>query len=323
MTRAPSWTLALATLLCLAPSVHALGDVHLSVPVQGVPATALDVDPALPLLHAKLPGVHVDLGADPAPPPAAPVRALSTAARGAPQALSLAETVGSATFLAVLLAGLLGGVDGLRRIAAGLLGLGTALFSRIQGERILENPVRQRVLETIRAGPGVCIGEVRDRTGVAWGTAVYHLHRLERTGVVVSVRQKGARRYFAANTPVSRHRGDIAALAHPTAQRIAQLVHQRPGIDQSGVCRALGLLNPAASKHLGRLQALGLVAAERAGRSRLYQGTPALEQALNALGTSAAPEAPAAVLVDAAVAAAVDAMPPVLEAAEALGVPSA
>ncbi|MEA3143441.1 MAG: hypothetical protein QOG31_765 [Thermoplasmata archaeon] len=265
MTRA-SWFLALV-LLCL-PAVGALGPVEVAVeadPAQ-VAVAAVQVDaPLLPPLAVQAPLVNLGVAGGTAPHAAAP-HLLSSDARPSPQLPSLAAKVGAFSALAAL-----------------VLGLGTFLFSRIDGEALLENPVRQRVLETIRDGPGVCIGEVRDRTGVAWGTAVYHLHRLERSGVVVSVRQKGARRYFAANTQVSRHRTDIAALAHPTAQRIAHLVHRRPGIDQSGVCRELGLQNPAASKHLGRFQSLGLVTAQRAGRSRLYQGTAALEQALTAL----------------------------------------
>jgi predicted transcriptional regulator len=156
------------------------------------------------------------------------------------------------------------------------------LFSRIHAGHELENPVRQRVLEAIRASPGLCIAEVCAQLDIAWGTAVHHLNRLARAGLTVSVRQGGARRHFVANTPESRNRCGIAALAHPTAQRIARLVERAPGIDQTGVCRELGLHNPAASKHLGRFASLGLVTAQRAGRCMLYRGTQALSAALTA-----------------------------------------
>lgn len=171
---------------------------------------------------------------------------------------------------------------------AGFLAL--LLFSRIEGEHVLDNPVRQRVLQVISMAPGSCIADLRERAGIAWGTTVYHLHRLENAGLVVSVRHAGARRHFAANTPASRERAGIAALAHPTAQRIADLVHRTPGIDQTGVCRALGLQAPSASKHLGRLEALGLVTAQRVGRNRLYEATPVLQGALAALVAPAGPD---------------------------------
>lgn len=168
---------------------------------------------------------------------------------------------------------------------AGTLG-GTALFplfSRIDGDHLLENPVRQQLHDAIRQDPGLSMGALRDRTGVAWGTAVYHLHRLERTGLVVSLRQGGYRRYFSP-TASTRHRSHIAVLSHPTAQRIAFFVHGHPGVDQQGVCRGLGLHHPSASKHLGRFEVLGLVTAQRAGRSRLYHPTPELGEALATLG---------------------------------------
>jgi predicted transcriptional regulator len=267
MTRA-LWSPALV-LLCLAPCAAALSAGVAVVPALGVPASVQVDAPGLPPLDVQATGLRLGVGLEgPAgSAQAASAQGVASLARPASPVPSVGDVAGLGTLVAVL--------------------LGAFLFSRIEDERLLENPVRQKVLETIRDGPGVCIGEVRDRAGVAWGTAVYHLHRLERSGAVVSVRQKGARRYFAANTAVSRHRAGIAALAHPTAQRIAQLVHERPGIDQAGLCRALGLLNPAASKHLGRFQALGLVTAQRAGRSRLYQGTEALDQALTALSVPA------------------------------------
>jgi predicted transcriptional regulator len=108
---------------------------------------------------------------------------------------------------------------------------------------------------------------------------VHHLRRLESHGLVVSKRQ-GERRYFIANTPAAAQRSAVAVVMHPTARRIAQLVRQQPGIDQTGICLALHLNNPAASKHLGHFEAQGLVVSQRAGRSRLYQPTGALHAAL-------------------------------------------
>ncbi|HEX2066425.1 MAG TPA: hypothetical protein VHI93_06385 [Candidatus Thermoplasmatota archaeon] len=167
------------------------------------------------------------------------------------------------------------------------------LFSRIEGQKVLENPVRARVHEVVVNDPGLSLEEVRARAGIAWGTAVHHLRRLENTGLLVSVAQSARRRYFAANTPASRNRTQVAALAHPTTRRVADLVRQRPGVDQTGLCEALGLRNPAASKHLGQLAAQGLVLAQRLGRRCHYHPTEALHTAFGIL------EAPAQVRVTA------------------------
>ncbi|HEX2066535.1 MAG TPA: helix-turn-helix domain-containing protein [Candidatus Thermoplasmatota archaeon] len=261
----------LVALACLAAPVAALAPLE---PLRGAPELQLPFSVQVP--RSEL-----------AQPPALAVVTESSHAASAHRPVAApggGAAVGAATLLGALLAVLTGGMGGVRRAATALLGLAPlGLFSRIGEDELLENPVRRRILDAIRDSPGLCIGGLSSRAGVAWGTAVYHLHRLERSGAIVSVRSGYARRYFAANTPASRHRVGVAALAHPTAQRIAHLVHGRPGIDQSGLCRELGLQNPAASKHLGRFKALGLVTEQRAGRSRLYQGTPALEEALTAL----------------------------------------
>jgi len=154
------------------------------------------------------------------------------------------------------------------------------LFSRIAGEDLLENPARARVHEAIAQEPGLSMQDVRDRAGIAWGTTVHHLARLEHHGLVVSVRDGGSRRYFPANTTAARYRRELSALAHPTTLALARAVAQSPGIDQKGLCAGLGLLNPAASKHLARLGRMGLVEAVPVGRSRRYQPTPRLADVL-------------------------------------------
>lgn len=154
------------------------------------------------------------------------------------------------------------------------------LFSRIERDRLLDNPVRARVHDAVAQDPGLSMSEVASRAGIAWGTAVHHLRRLEANGMVVSTAERGHRRFFAANTPAASQRSAVAVVMHPTARRIAHLVAQRPGIDQTGICQALSLNNPAASKHLGRFEAQGLVLGLRSGRSRLYHPTGGLQSAL-------------------------------------------
>lgn len=159
------------------------------------------------------------------------------------------------------------------------------LFSRVAPERLLENPVRARVHEAVSSDPGLSLQDVRDRSGIAWGTTVHHLARLERAGYLVSVRHGNHRRFFPANTPVSRSRRELSVLAHPTAHRVAAHVLAEPGTDQKSLCAALGLNNPAASKHLSRMERLGLVSVETVGRSRLYQPTDLLRTTLATMDT--------------------------------------
>jgi predicted transcriptional regulator len=153
------------------------------------------------------------------------------------------------------------------------------LFSRIQSAKVLDNPTRARVHDVVLQDPGVSLEDVRSRAGIAHGTAIHHLRRLEDTGLLVSVSQSARRRYFPANTLTSSRRGQLAALSHPTARLVADLVRRRPGVDQTGLCEALGLRNPAASKHLRQLALHGLVQTQRLGRRCHYHPTEALHAA--------------------------------------------
>lgn len=225
---------------------------------------------------------------------------VSTSAVAAQQAPSFGERVADvavpvagAALVAVSLGAVAFGVEGLRAglaralrfLGAGLAGA-IPLFSRIERGGALDNPVRARVHDAIAQEPGLSLSDVAQRAGIAWGTAVHHLRRLESLGLVVSTRELAHHRFFIANTPAAAQRAAVVAVMHPTARRIAEYVTQRPGTDQAGLCQALGLNNPAASKHLGQFEARGLVLSQRSGRSRLYHATGGLHSVLQLLEPS-------------------------------------
>lgn len=212
------------------------------------------------------------------------------------RAAAVAIPAAGASVGVVSLGALAFGLDGLRsfqsRLAGGavriLRALGALagaipLFSRIERGGVLDNPIRARVHDAIAQEPGLSLSEVSQRAGIAWGTTVHHLRRLEAHGLVVSVHELAHKRFFIANTPAASQRAALAVVMHPTARRIAEYVAVRPGTDQAGLCRALGLNNPAASKHLGHFESRGLVLSERSGRSRLYHPTGGLHSVLQLL----------------------------------------
>ena len=270
-----------------------VGSVVQDVPVQDLPTGELDL--ALPGVRA-----HADVAASASVEPGmkvgtgeeqtawiSPTSALSSvdpvvvAAVAAPLAVVAIGALGGFSLRAAL-----GNVAGWTwRVLRVLLGLATfGLFSRIERGDLLENPVRARVHEAIAQEPGLTISDLQSRAGVAWGTTVHHLRRLESHGLVVSIAQGGHRRYFIANTPPAAQRLALASLMQPTAHRIATLVAVRPGIDQSALCETLGLNGPSASKHLGHFRGQGLVESQRVGRRTLHRPTQGLLAALGVVG---------------------------------------
>jgi DNA-binding MarR family transcriptional regulator len=271
---------------------------RVEVPQAHVPAVDVAVD-------AKVGGLQLGKGGATSPGSAPPAMGpLSSQVTFADKAAAVAGEAAGAGALTVFVVAAGSGLDGLRallaRPSARLQQAGrfllrllpfVPLFSRIQGSKVLDNPVRAHVHQVVVQDPGLSVEEVRSRAGIAWGTAVHHLRRLEDTGLLVSVTQNARRRYFAANTPASSRRTHVAALTQPTARRVADLVRRRPGLDQTALCEELGLRNPAASKHLQQLAGHGLVLAQRDGRRCLYHPTEALHAAFGILEGMAVPPA--------------------------------
>lgn len=249
----------------------AAGPLDVSVGDDGVQATGdlpvelpLDVDTSL-LPCATCPILSIDAGSEPAagrPEPASqgsadPLQAL----RDAPPAVLFA---GSSLLASVL------------AVAAWFLRPALGLFSRIEDGDLASHPMRRQALDYIAANPGATLQDVRRSLGVAWGTAVYHLGRLERAGQV-AVRHVGGRRGHWPLGQAPAH----GALA-PTGQALVTLVRERPGLSQLELARLAGIGAPAACKQLRRLQQAGAVLAERAGRTVLYRPAERLDAMLAA-----------------------------------------
>src|SRR5262245_40258855 len=64
------------------------------------------------------------------------------------------------------------------------------------------------------------------------------------------------------------------AIAEPRRRQIIDLLARRGGMAVGAVVAALGLSQPAVSKHLAVLHEVGIVSATRDGRQRLYRLEP-------------------------------------------------
>ena len=151
--------------------------------------------------------------------------------------------------------------------------------------------MRSRIVQQLRAEPGLGITDLCTRLGVGWGTAVHHLTRLERAGLLVSQDSGRRRRFFAAGEPPAR-RNALCVLATDLNRRIAEHVRRHPGTSQRELCQALGISAPLAHKYLARLIAQDYVNATRQWRTVQYFPGAGLEAAMmeyhKVLGTAGA-----------------------------------
>lgn len=170
-------------------------------------------------------------------------------------------------------------------VGAGLLwyywgsiaGVLAPLFSRIDKDEILENEVRSRVHDAVEHNPGITIKEVTEVCDIGWGTAVYHLKRLEDEKLLVSQRHRQYRRYFKnGGGIVNGEKTAFAELKHETSQSLAKAVIENPGSIQKELCEEVGISAPLAHKYLDRLADAELVRKEKEWRSVRYFPTPKL-----------------------------------------------
>lgn len=144
------------------------------------------------------------------------------------------------------------------------LGVGAfALYSRLAKSELLDNGHRDRVYKLIQESPGIGLSEIAEKTGLGWGTTVYHLDRLERASFVASERAGLHRCYFPVGLVPKESRRLIGALKADTTRSIAEFLVTRPGATQTELCEALGMSASAASKQITKLEGAGLVRRER------------------------------------------------------------
>jgi DNA-binding transcriptional ArsR family regulator len=231
-------------------------------PVDGLVDGALDTVPLLPARAdadasgapasaAPLAPVYVGHDAPAPAAPATPARALAAVA-----AVTAAAPVAASGAL----------WERLRRLA-----LAAALYTRIAKERLLDHGGREKLLVAIREHPGAPVTDLSVHAGIPRNTAVYHLHRLEREGLVSSTKNGRMRLYFAPGALDQRQRAPaIAVLRNPVTQRVAAEVGASPGLDQRALCARMGLAPSLAHWHATRLVEAGVMTRERDGRHVRY-----------------------------------------------------
>jgi predicted transcriptional regulator len=194
-------------------------------------------------LPAGLPGEVVGQGAPPtASPPVLPGIVVEAAAAAA--------AVGA---LAVLL----------------LLGKGAfaALFARLRGVRVLGSELRQRILEVVRAEPGIHASGVMEAIGREHGVSEHHLGVLVREGFLTVVETPGFRRYFLTGRFSHNEMRALAALRDGQNEKVFRIIQAAPGIHLSELAERSGLSLAYASRTVKKLHEAGLVDRVQVGRT--------------------------------------------------------
>src|SRR5581483_82960 len=117
---------------------------------------------------------------------------------------------------------------------------------------VTEGP-RADILRLVRRVPGAHLRGIERMTGLPLGQVLYHLDRLERMGLLVSVKDWGFRRYFVAADVDRREKRILGALRHDVPRRVALALLRSPGLAHKDLQAIVGVAGSTLSFHLQRL----------------------------------------------------------------------
>jgi DNA-binding transcriptional ArsR family regulator len=157
------------------------------------------------------------------------------------------------------------------------------LYARLKKADVLENPLRDDILQLVQETPGISASELGRRVDCGWGTLVYHLTVLERMQLVSSAREGRHKRFFAQGRINYSDKGAVGLLANPAARTILDAIRASPGSIQKDLSERLSLSPGTVAWHVDRLAAEGLVIREDEGRTVRYYPSERLLQLTRSL----------------------------------------
>lgn len=182
---------------------------------------------------------------------------------------------------------------GLASFAAAALFFGGARF--VTPAEVLQNDVRQRIYAYLKERVGANLKQVTDDLRLTTTNAIWHLRKLEESGLIHSKRFNGYKVFYPAEGGVEARRLSLGktALANGNAQEVFEHVVANPGTHQREIARALGVNHGTVRWHLKKLMHAELIVETRRGKASAYEPTAMGLAALREVGArkTAAPVA--------------------------------
>lgn len=145
----------------------------------------------------------------------------------------------------------------------------------MKAETAMEPEPRQRILDGVRAHPGLHLRALSQVLGMPLSTLEYHCYLLVRQGQLAT-RETGKFKAFFLPEGMDRRDRDILYLVrHKAPRRICTHLVLHPGATPGELKQALAISGPTLSFHLNKLRASSLLREEREWRiKRLYIEDP-------------------------------------------------
>lgn len=139
--------------------------------------------------------------------------------------------------------------------------LAIPFYTRLVRTRLLDNPVRARIYERIRAEPGIHLAELEDFAAIGRGATKHHVDQLVKHRYAVEMEDGGFTRYFAAGEVPPAVARRAAVLRAGSNAKVYDVLAREPGLSLREVGRRVGISAPAVLKAKRKLEAAGLLPA--------------------------------------------------------------
>ena len=137
----------------------------------------------------------------------------------------------------------------------------------MDGEELsLEN--QRSIFRFISESPGIHLRGLSEGTGILLSTVRYHIHFLERQGIVISKTEGNQKQYFINGLISSTDRAIAPLLQQKRFRDIILLLLIRPGSGQADVAGELGLKSSTTAKYMRILEDHDVIRTEKNGRGK-------------------------------------------------------
>lgn len=137
-------------------------------------------------------------------------------------------------------------------------------------EKILELGTRRRIYDVVQAHAGCHFREVGRRSGLAEGSARYHLAFLLKHGLIREEREGNTLRYFPCSI-ASDQKKLLGFLRQESVRRILLFILNHENCNHEHIVAFTGLSPSTVSWHLRKLEEGGLVGSQRSGRKTFHR----------------------------------------------------
>jgi DNA-binding MarR family transcriptional regulator len=139
-----------------------------------------------------------------------------------------------------------------------LLSLGS--YSRLKRRSLLQNVIRKRIYDHIKANPGNHFRAILNDLNLKMGTLTHHINVLEDNEYIKSKQDDMYRRFYVLEASTSR------AILPKVQEKLLAMIKENPGINQSKLSKLVGTSRVAVNYHIKILKNGGMITIEKEGR---------------------------------------------------------